>query len=219
MAGLHRQHRRGGVQAHIASLQGCQGLLPVEGPRLGQGGGPLLDQGHRGGASQQIGQLAGQFHPTGARTDDGNALLVASSLPQSFDQLIQAFHIGQGAEEQAMLPGPGHPEGFIATTGGQHQLAELDAAAAGHVHLMAVGVYRRNPIPQPGHATAGEQGVVAGANFPAAQLAAEQLVEQGQKQEALARFDQQDRRVVTLAGQGQSRVETSEATTGDYHRF
>ena len=189
------------MQAHIAPLQGCQGLLPIKGPRLGQGGGPLLDQGDRGGTSQQIGQLAGQLNPTGARTDDGNALLGASSLPQSFDQLIQALHIGQGAEEQAMLLGPGHPEGFISPPGGQHQLAELEAAAAGRLHLMAVGVYCRDPIPQPGHATAGEQGVVAGANFPAAQLAAEQLVEQGQKQEALARFDQQDRRVVALAGQ------------------
>ena len=76
------------MQQHIAPLQCRQGLLPVEGPRLGQGGGPLLDQGHRGGAGQQIGQLAGQFHPRGAGTDDGNALLGASSLPQSFDQLI-----------------------------------------------------------------------------------------------------------------------------------
>jgi hypothetical protein len=83
----------------MSPFQGCQGLLAVECPRLRQGVGTLLDQVHRGGVGQKIGQLAGQFHPAWASPDYGNALLDAASLPQSFDQLMEALHIRQSAEK------------------------------------------------------------------------------------------------------------------------
>ena len=91
------------------------------------------------------------------------------------------FHVCQGAKTEAVFSYAGDAEIIGLGTRGQHQAAEGQAAAAGGMHLGRLGVDAHNPVLQPGHPFAGQQTVVAGCDFPAAQFAAQQFVEQGQK--------------------------------------
>ena len=62
-----------------------------------------------------------------------------------------------------------------------------------------------------------QQAVVAGGDLPGAQLAAEELVEQGKEQEAIVGLDQQQGRMAGLGGQGQSGVEPAKPATNDHN--
>jgi hypothetical protein len=82
---------------------------------------------------------------------------------------------------------------------------------------MVVGVDADHPVLQPTHPGSGQEGVVAGSDFPGPQFAAQELVEKGKEKEAIVGFDQQQGRMVGPRGQGQGGVETPEPTPNDHH--
>ena len=111
------------------------------------------------------------------------------ALLEPLDQGLQPLHIGQAAEVEGVLAHAGNAEVVTAAAGGQHQPAIGDLAARVGLKAVAGAIDLGDPIPQPGHAPAGQQGVVAGGYLPAAQFTAEQFVEQGQEQEPFLGLD------------------------------
>ena len=179
--GLDGLHLGVGAKANVAALEGEAGLFAVEGPGLGEQRRPLLDQFDHGAALGHVGELAGQLHPGGPCPHHGDALQGAPLVFQVGQQMLEPLHIGQAAEAEAVAVGPWHRKGVALGARGDHQPAIGEATARRGVELMAVGIDPLHPVLQPGQAAARQQAVVAGGDFPAAQFAAEQLVEQRQK--------------------------------------
>ena len=214
----HLEHPAVAAQAHIPPLQGTAGLFPVEGPGLGQGHRALFDQLHHRRARQHVGQLAGQFHAAGTGPHDRQALQGLAPLAQLLHQGLQPFHVRQAAEADGVFVHPGDAEALQSRSRGQHQLAVGELAPGGGVQEPVAAVDLHHRIPQPGDAAAGQQGVVAGGDLPAAQFAAQQLIQQGQKQKFSVGLDQQQGGVLPLFGQGQGGVEPTESATHDGDR-
>ena len=100
--------------------------------------------------------------------------------------------------------------------GCNHQLAVRQALAALQHHVAGVRLHRCHPIPLPADAMAGQQGVVAGRHLPKRQFAAEALIQEGQKDEAISRFHQQQRGMSGAPRQLQGGVEAGESATHDH---
>ena len=207
-----------GAQAHIPLPQGLFRLLAAEGAGLGQQGRTLLDQLDDRAALDQVSEFAGQLHTGGASPHHRQALQRASRMAELLHQVLEALHIDEVAEAEAVDVRARYTEELGTPPRGDHQAAIGKAATAGGVDLLLAGIDAIDPVLQPAHPLAGQQGVVAGGDLPAPQFAAEQLVEQRQKQEALLRFDQQNRRMATALGEGQSGVEAGEAPPDDDDR-
>ena len=216
--GADFHHPGAGSHPHITPLQAQARLFPVEGVGLGQQGLPLFDQFHHGRGTGQIGQFAGQFHSRGAAPHHRQPLQGTAGLGQLGQQLLEALHIAEAAEAEGVAIGPGDPEAVGGSPGGQHQAFPAEAAAPRGLDGAACQVDPLDPVLQPAHALTRQHLVVAGGDLPAAQFAAQQFVEQGKEEEALARLHQQHRRVVALLGDGQGRVETAEPAAHHDHR-
>ncbi len=134
-AGLQSQHAGVAAQAHVAALEGGPRLLAVEGAGLGQKVRPPLDQLDQGGALQHIGQLAGQFHAAGACPHHRQPLQRPCLLPEPLHKVLQPIHIRKAAEEEGVLPHPGHREGGGLAAGGDHQSPVAEGMAGLGVHL------------------------------------------------------------------------------------
>ena len=80
-----------------------------------------------------------------------------------------------------MLHHSRNPEAVGLGSGGQHQPAEGQLPACAGMDQAVVRVNAHDPVLQPGNPFARQQGVVAGGDFPAAQFAAEQFIEKGEK--------------------------------------
>ena len=215
---LHRLHLGVAAQAYVTALQGAIRLFPVEGLGQRQQARALLDQIHDGAALELVGQFAGQLHAAGPSSHHGQPLQGASPFPQLADQALQALHIGQGSEAVAVLHHSGNTEAVGLGSGGQHQPAEGQLPACAGMDQAVVRVNAHDPVLQPGNPFARQQGVVARGDFPAAQFAAEQFIEQGQKQEAIVGIDQQNRWMLAPAGERQGCVEPAETASHNHHR-
>ena len=165
---------------------------------------------------QQVGQFAGELHATGAGPHNRQALQGALLLLEPLHELLQAIHIRQAAEAEAVLLHTGDAVAGGLTAGGDHQFAVVQLAPGFGGELLGGGVDLAHALLQPHHAFAGQQLAVARSDLPAPQLLAEQLIEQGQKQEPLLWFDQQYRCVGGCSRQLQGGAQSAE-TASDHH--
>ncbi len=191
-------------------LQGQFGLAAVEGLGLGQAALTAFNQLDVGLAAQQVGQLASQLNAAGASANDGHPIANGGQLR------LQGFNILQAVEAQGMLFNSWDAKAVGLGAGGDHQLAIAQALTALQHHLAGAWLHRRHPITLPANAMASEEGVVAGSHLPERQFAAEALVKEWQKDEAISRFHQQQGRMSGAPRQLQGGVEAGESATHDH---
>jgi hypothetical protein len=139
-------------------------------------------------------------------------------LAQEADQLLQPLDISERPEGKGMILHARYSETVGATARGHHTPTEGQPAPLRGGEAAGCGVDRDDTISQPGDTAAGEETVVTGCDFPAAEFVRQEFVEEWKEQEPFVGLDQQDGWMAAAFCQRQCGVETSESTSGDNDR-
>ena len=118
----HSGHRRVQVHRDIASFQGCDSPLAVEGRAVRQDCRALFNQVQSGAAGQKIRQFAGQFHTGGPGSDDDQGCMAEAPLAEITDQTLQGMNIVEVLKSEGVVLDSGNAEVVRTGAAGQQQL-------------------------------------------------------------------------------------------------